>query len=64
MKKTSGRVLSDRQATEVAKKAGSHVRSIRSASQKGISVRTGSIEIADDKITISESRSDSESSQE
>ncbi len=55
MARESGRMLSDKQAVMVAKKAGSHLRSHASASQKGISVRSGAIVVTNGKITISKS---------
>lgn len=53
MAKESGRMLSDKQAVKVAKEAASHLRS--KTPQKGISVRSGAIVIADRKVTISKS---------
>lgn len=51
MQKRLGRLLSDKQAVKVAKKAGAYMNS-GSKSQKGISVSSGAIAIADGKITI------------
>ena len=56
MEKTSGRMLSEKQAVRVAKKAGYHIGSTRSDSKRGISVRSGAIVITDGKITISKSQ--------
>lgn len=55
MTKKSDRMLSDKQAVKVAKKAGSLLRSHKSASRKGISVSSGAIVVTHGKITISKS---------
>ncbi len=62
MEKRPDRIISDDQAIKVAAKAASHMRSAAAASWRGINVRTGSIVITDDEITISESPDETESS--